>query len=220
MGNVIAGTMKPETRQAFAEAKSAIDEYGPRIQESVSECVEQTKVMRQHIERIVALNSQTTTYSNEVLSISWSLLDAEQMPLSAYLADILNIADISQASLPYDVVPSDIVRIIAPIACGDATRCCNRFVARIADIPTYSYLLHIRLFDSSPSDDDADTNASHASHMSITCHALTKMNVRLAESCCVDDSQYETMQVWRRKNLKAGEGHLDIPKMLLRIVFR
>ena len=212
--------MKPETRQAFAEAKAAIDEYGPRIQASISDCVEQTKIMRQHIERIVALNSQATTYSNEVLSISWSLLDAEQMPLSAYLVDILDIADISQLNLPHDVAPSDIVRIITPIAGGDATRRCNHFVVHIADIPTYSYLLHIRLFDPSPSDDDVDANASYASHASITRHVLTKLNVRLAESCCVDDSQYETMQAWRRKNLKAGEGHLDIPKMLLRIVFR
>ena len=212
--------MKPETRQAFAEAKSAIDEYGPRIQASVSECVEQTKVMRQHIERIIATNSQTTAYNNEVLAISWSLLDAKQMPLSAYLADVLGISDISQVNLPHGVDPSDIVRIIAPIASGDATRRCNRFVAHIADIPTYSYLLHIRLFDPSPSDDDVDTNASHASRMSITRHALTKMNVRLAESCCVDDAKYETMQAWRRQYLKPNEGHLDIPKMLLRLVFR
>lgn len=212
--------MKPETRQAFAEAKAAIDEYGPRIQASVSDCVEQTKVMRQHIERIIATNSQTTAYNNEVLTISWSLLDAEQMLLSAYLADVLDISDISQVNLPHGVNPSDIVRIIAPIAGGDVTRRCNRFVARIADIQTYSYLLHIRLFDPSPSDDDVDTNTSHASRMSITRHALTKTNVRLAESCCVDDSQYETMQVWRRKNLKPNEGHLDIPKMLLRLIFR
>lgn len=212
--------MKPETRQAFAEAKSAIDEYGPRIQASVSDCVEQTKVMRQHIERIVALNSQTPTYSNEVLSISWSLLDAEQMQLSAYISDILNVADISQVNLPHGVDPSDIVRIIAPIAGGDATSRCNRFVARIADIPTYSYLLHIRLFDPSPSDDDVDTNTSYASRMSITRHALTKMNVRLAESCCVDDAKYETMQAWKRQYLKPNEGHLNIPKMLLRLVLR
>lgn len=212
--------MKPETRQAFAEAKSAIDEYGPRIQASVSDCVEQTKVMRQHIERIIATNSQTTAYNNEVLAISWSLLDAEQMPLLAYLADTLNVVDISQVNLPHNVNQSDIIRIIAPVVGGDATRRCNRFVAHIADIPTYSYLLHIRLFDPSPSDDYVDTNASHASRMSITRHALTKMNVRLAESCCVDDSQYETMQVWRQKNLKPNEGHLDIPKMLLRLIFR
>ena len=212
--------MKPETRQAFAEAKAAIDEYGPRIQASVSDCVEQTKVMRQHIERIIAANSQTTAYNNEVLAISWSLFDAEQMLLSAYLADVLGISDLSQVNLPHGVDPSDIIRIIAPIAGGDATSRCNRFVAHIADIPTYSYLLHIRLFAPSTLDDDVDTNTSHASRMSITRHALTKMNVRLAESCCVDDSQYETMQVWRRENLKAGEGHLDIPKMLLRIVFR
>ena len=216
-GNVSDGTMKHETRHAFAEAKSAIDEYGPRIQASVSDCVEQTKVMRQHIERIIATNSQTTAYNNEVLAISWSLLDAEQMPLSAYLADILNVVDISQVNLPHNVNQSDIIRIIAPIVGGDATRRCNRFVARIADIPTYSYLLHIRLFDPQPS----DVNSTQpVSCLSITSHALTKMNVRLAESCCVDDSQYETMQVWRRKNLKPNEGHLDIPKMLLRIVFR
>ena len=53
--------MKPETRQAFAEAKAAIDEYGPRIQASVSDCVEQTKIMHQHIDRIIALNTQTTS---------------------------------------------------------------------------------------------------------------------------------------------------------------
>lgn len=212
--------MKPETRQAFAKAKSAIDEYGPRIQASMSDCVEQTKIMRQHIDRIIALNTQTRSYNNEVLSISWSLLDAEQMLLSAYLADVLGISDISQVNLPHDVEQSDTIHIIAPIAGGDATRRCNCFVARIADIPTYSYLLHIRLFDPSPSDDDVDTNTSHASHMSITRHALTKMNVRLAQSCCVDDAKYEMMQAWRRQYLKPNEGHLDIPKMLLRLVLR
>ena len=207
--------MKPETRQAFVEAKAAIDEYGPRIQASVSNCVEQTKVMHQHIERIIAINSQTTAYNNEVLSISWSLLDAEQMLLSAYFTDVLGISDISQVNLPHDVNQSDVVRIITQIACGDATRRCNSFVAHIADIPSYSYLLHIRMFNHPSDPSDTDTH-----RISIKRHALTKMNVRRAESCCVDDSQYETMQTWRQKNLKAGEGHLDIPKMLLRLVFK
>ena len=215
MGNVSAGTMKPETRQAFAEAKAAIDEYGPRIQASVSDCVEQTKIMHQHIDRIIALNTQTTSYNNEVLSISWSLLNAEQMPLSDYLTNILSIADITQVNLPHDVERSDTIHIIAPIAGGDATRVCNRFVAHIADIPSYSYLLHVRMFNQ-PSD-STDTNTHR---ISITRHALTKRNVRLAESCCVDDAKYETMLAWRRKHLKPDEGHLDIPKMLLRLVFR
>lgn len=207
--------MKPETRQAFAEAKAAIDEYGPRIQASVSDCVEQTKIMHQHIDRIIALNTQTTSYNNEVLSISWSLLDAEQMPLSDYLTNVLSIADITQVNLPHDVERSDTIHIIAPIAGGDAARTCNRFVAHIADIPSYSYLLHVRMFNQ-PSD-STDTNTHR---ISITRHVLTKRNVRLAESCCIDDAKYETMLAWRRKHLKPDEGHLDIPKMLLRLVFR